>query len=66
MNKALDLLDLKVTREEYYDLTEELLAQPEQELIDLDKVDKHLEICDKSEDDYINEESGYNRSDWWE
>lgn len=41
-------------------------AEPEQELIDLDKVDKHLEICDKSEDDYINEESGYNRSDWWE
>ena len=28
----------------------ELLAQPEQELIDLDQVDKHLEICDKSEE----------------
>ena len=29
---------------------EELLAQPEREPINLDKVDKHLEICDLSED----------------
>ena len=25
-------------------------CQPEPELLDLDKVDKHLEICDKSEE----------------
>ena len=34
-------------------MSKELLDQPEQtkqELIDLDKVDKHLEICDKSEE----------------
>lgn len=66
---------------EYYALREEtvtFLAQPEQDNIQylLDQVsrltaentmlkEKWLSKYD-DEDEYINEESGYNRSDWWE
>ena len=40
----------RVDFNELYDTTVKLLTQPEPELLDLDKVDKHLEICDKSEE----------------
>lgn len=73
----LSVFDLKKASD-LVDEIKELLAQPEQNNTQylLDQVsiltaenamlkEKRLSKGD-DEDEYINEESGYNRSDWWE
>ena len=72
-----DMKGLKFTPD-FIDEIDRLLAQPEQDNTQylLDQVSRltaeNAMIKEKwvskgdDEDEYINEESGYNRSDWWE